>query len=219
MTAKRTALQISLFIHVGLFITALGLSVIFKQATTSQLKNQMPFEVIENPQVAPVALQITPPVVKEERPKAQQEPRKVFGVSRKAITSSENSGEAVQVKLGNTVAKEMDQLKLEASDADQIPIPAEDYLVTSQVALIKDIKIAYPPEAKQANIEGAVVMDLIIDQEGRVRSVSLIRGPGYGLNEAALEAVKQFLFRPARIQDKPVAVKIRYSYRFVLENK
>jgi protein TonB len=117
------------------------------------------------------------------------------------------------------VAKEMDNLKLDANDADSIPIPTDDYLVTSMPVLTSEIRISYPPQAKQASIEGPVVMDLIIDDQGKVRQVSLVRGPGYGLDEAAIEAIQKFQFRPAQIADKSVAVKIRYTYRFILENR
>jgi protein TonB len=83
--------------------------------------------------------------------------------------------------------------------------------------LKSEFRIPYPPEAKQKGIQGAVVMDILIDAQGTVRDAKLIEGPGSGLNEAALEAVKKFKFSPAFMQDKPVAVKIRYAYRFILE--
>jgi protein TonB len=100
-----------------------------------------------------------------------------------------------------------------------LPSPADEFLVTSMPVLVSEVRIPYPEEAKKAGIEGPVVMDLLIDEQGKVRQVSLIKGPGFGLNDAALAAIKSFLFRPARIKDQSVAVKIRYTYRFVLENR
>lgn len=217
MLAKWSALQISVAFH-GLLISAFIL-LQFKSANWVS-KNKVDFEVIVNPQVAPNVLNVVKPQATETQKSVPKEkPRQVFGVSRQALTVAEATPSTAEIKQGNTVAKENDQLKLNAEDADQIPIPVDDYLVTEQVSLLKDVKIPYPAEAKQANVEGAVVMDLVIDAQGKVRSVHLIRGPGYGLNEAALEAVKSFLFRPARIRDQFVAVKIRYSYRFILENR
>ena len=49
--------------------------------------------------------------------------------------------------------------------------------------------------------------------------MTLIKGPGFGLNEAALEVAQKFEFVPGRVGDKSVAVKIRYTYRFILENR
>jgi protein TonB len=85
--------------------------------------------------------------------------------------------------------------------------------------LKSEVRIPYPEEAKKASVEGPVVMDLLIDADGKVRKVDLIKGPGYGLNEAAVAALKGFEFIPARMSDHSVAVKIRYTYRFILENR
>lgn len=170
-------------------------------------------EVYEFPKVAQV--QVAPQTMKPEPPKPEQ--RQVFGRSRKSLTS--DSPGAVDVKMGNTVTKENDDLKLQPSDADALPIPTDDYLVTRMPKLKSEIRIPYPPEAKKNNIEGPVVMDILIDKTGRVRSVQLVRGPGFGLNEAATQALQQFAFEPAVTNDGPVAVKIRYTYRFVLESR
>jgi protein TonB len=62
------------------------------------------------------------------------------------------------------------------------------------------------------------VMDILVDGAGTVREAKLVNGPGAGLDEAALEAVKRFRFKPAEVDGKPVAVRIRYAYRFVLEH-
>jgi protein TonB len=82
---------------------------------------------------------------------------------------------------------------------------------------LSEFRAPYPKEAKENNIEGAVVLDLIIDQNGKVRWAKLVSGPGYGLNEVALDSIYKFKFKPARIEAQNVAVKIRYAIRFVLE--
>lgn len=216
MTKKISPVNVSIFLH-GLVVV--GYLLLKLNLASFRPLQKIPIEVIQYPQAAPAHLQLQPskPQVAEKPPEPVV--KKVFGVSRKAMTTANPNVNTAEIKQGNTVAKENDNLKLEKEDPDSIPIPADDYLVTSQVALLKDVRIPYPSEAKKANVEGPVVMDLIIDAEGRVRSVTLIRGPGSGLNEAALEAAKSFEFRPAKVGDQTVAVKIRYTYRFVLENR
>ncbi len=150
------------------------------------------------------------------KPKPKVEARKVFGASRKSLTS-DDPAVGVDVKAGNTVAKAPDQEKLRPEDADSLPIPAEEYLVSQMPVLIGDFRVPYPPAAKKAGITGAVILELLIDQSGAVRQVVLVDGPGFGLNEAALEAARKLRFKPARIEAQPVAVKIRYAYRFVLD--
>lgn len=178
------------------------------------------FDVYEMPKVVPKTLNLEPPKVENIKPAPPPpETKKVFGITRKTITTTTNEPSAAEVKTGNTVAKEMDDLKLDPNDADSLPIPSDDYLVTSMPILISEVRIPYPETAKKAGIEGPVLMDLLIDDQGKVRQVNLIKGPGFGLNEAALEAIKNFQFRPAKIKDQSVAVKIRYTYRFVLENR
>lgn len=80
----------------------------------------------------------------------------------------------------------------------------------------KEVKATYPDEAKKARIDGPVNLEVVIDSKGVVRAVKLLDGPGYGLNESAMEALKQFEFQPAWRDNEPVAVKIRYTYRFKL---
>jgi periplasmic protein TonB len=217
MINRLSALSISFFLH-GLFVLAY---VVMKLNIASFLPLQkIPVEVLQYPEAVPAQLKLQPtkPQAQEKKP-IDPPVKKVFGISRKAMTAINPSENTAEIKQGNTVAKEIDNLKLDKTDPDSIPIPADDYLVTSQVSLLKDVRIPYPLEAKKNNIEGPVVMDLIVDQNGKVRSVVLVRGPGSGLNEAAVEAAKSFEFRPAKVGDQNVAVKIRYTYRFVLENR
>lgn len=135
----------------------------------------------------------------------------VFGLSK---DTQVDDGSAVAVKSGNTLAKEIDREKSDNNEA--LPVPAAEFLVTKMPRLRAEVRIPYPPEARAQNIEGAVVMNVLIDETGKVREAVLIEGPGHGLNEAALEAIYRFQFEPAEIDKKPVAVRIRYAYRFVL---
>ncbi len=171
------------------------------------------FEVFSEPKLVTQApIQISKPI---EEKKVEPEKRAVFGVSRRAAVGSD--ADSIAVKAGNTVAKDPDAEKLRDDDADLIPIPTEEYLVTAMPILETDFRIPYPSEAKKARVQGRVLMKLIVDGEGRVRQAVLISGPGFGLNEAAVGAMKNLRFRPARVGDRPVAVEIQYAYNFVLE--
>jgi protein TonB len=168
--------------------------------------------VIDVPQ-SPRAIQVSKPEPKKAEP---PKPRAVFGMSRKAVTAdAKDGGEAV--KLGNTVTKAPDNEKLRPDDADALPVPTEEYLVTQMPELAQEVRIPYPALAKQKGAQGSVIMDLLIDSNGSVRQAEFIQGPEESLNQAAMAAVKGFVFKPAKLQDKAVAVKIRYAYKFVLE--
>lgn len=139
--------------------------------------------------------------------------REVFGISPRSVTSDQGE----EVKAGNTVAKAPDQEQLKPGDRELLPVPSEEYLVTSMPELKSDVRVPYPPEARKRGIQGAVIMNLLIDESGKVREVSLVEGPYAELNAAAMTAARGFQFTPAMIQKKQVAVRIRYVYRFVLE--
>jgi protein TonB len=137
----------------------------------------------------------------------------VYGLSKKALTAESSD---LSFKAGNTIAKEKDE-KVLTNEPDALPVPTDEYLVSRMPALKEEFRIPYPEAAKAGRIQGAVVMDLLIDIEGIVRDVVLVSGPGGGLNEAALDAVMKFKFTPAYREAEPVAVRIRYAYRFILE--
>jgi len=170
---------------------------------------EVDIQILEAAKVAPMPVRVIEPKVKPQQPQG----REVFGISPKSVTSEQGE----EVKAGNTVAKAPDQEVLKPGDPDALPVPSEEYLVTSMPELRSEVRVPYPPEARKRGVQGAVVMNLLIDDAGKVREVSLIQGPDAELNTAAMAAAKGFQFTPAMIQKKPVAVRIRYTYRFVLE--
>jgi len=142
--------------------------------------------------------------------------REVFGASRSSYTDASLGSEGVEAKKGNTLAKETDKTTLLDSDTDSLPTPTEEYLVSEMPRVLSEVRPTYPKEAKERELEGTVVLDVLIDDQGKVRQVSVIEGESVFRNEALI-AMKKFLFKPARVDGKPVAVRIRYSLKFLLE--
>ena len=202
---------ISLLVHFSIVVVFLLL-----KSWNPQFQ-KIDFEVLDYTQNQTKTLNLQPQVMPKEK-KTENTQRQIFGVTKKSITSAPNANSA-EVKQGNTVAKAPDDLKMNDTDAESLPIPADDYLVSKMPVLESEFRIPYPEEARKKAIEGPVVMDLLIDQNGKVRKVTLINGPGHGLNEAAVQALENFKFQPAHIDKQAVAVRIRYTYRFVLENR
>lgn len=94
---------------------------------------------------------------------------------------------------------------------------SEEFEVNELPVLVGEVKIPYPNDSKSKGIEGVVLMDLVIDTDGRVRKVDLIQSPAQDLAIAATGAAEKFRFKAARVGEKAVNVKIRYAYRFILE--
>ncbi|HTW59093.1 MAG TPA: energy transducer TonB [Terriglobales bacterium] len=74
----------------------------------------------------------------------------------------------------------------------------------------------YTEQARQAKIEGTCILGLIVDADGHPRDLRVIRGLGYGLDEKALESVKQWRFEPARKDGQPVNVEVSVEVAFRL---
>ena len=75
---------------------------------------------------------------------------------------------------------------------------------------------SYTQEAKEAHIEGSVMLEIVIDREGRVRRAEIVRGLHPGLDESALETVRTWIFEPARKAGKPVIVSANVEVNFRL---
>ena len=66
----------------------------------------------------------------------------------------------------------------------------------------------FSDEARRAKHEGECVVSLIVDAQGNPQRVQVVRHLGMGLDEKALEAVRQYKFKPAMLQGKPVPVEM-----------
>jgi TonB family protein len=73
----------------------------------------------------------------------------------------------------------------------------------------------YPIEAKKAHIEGTVLLHGIIGKDGVLKNVEFVSGPSQ-LAEAAMNAVKQWKYRPATINGEPVEVHAQITVNFAL---
>ncbi len=80
--------------------------------------------------------------------------------------------------------------------------------------LLKPVQPKYPPKAWEADIEGNVVLLLMLAVDGRVMEAEVVSTPGHGLEIAAIVATKTMRFSPALIDGKPVKVRVRYTFRF-----
>ncbi len=74
----------------------------------------------------------------------------------------------------------------------------------------------YSEEARKAKYQGTSVLSLIVGADGRTRDIHIARSLGLGLDEKAIEAVKQWKFDPAMRDGKPVAVEISVEIDFHL---
>jgi periplasmic protein TonB len=74
----------------------------------------------------------------------------------------------------------------------------------------------YSEEARKAKYQGTCVLWLVVGPDGRPRDIKIARSLGLGLDEKAIEAVRQWRFEPAMKDGKPVAVQINVEVSFRL---
>jgi len=84
--------------------------------------------------------------------------------------------------------------------------------------LIKRVQPEYPHEARDKHIQGAVILDLYISEEGNVTETTLVSGHPL-LVPAAIDAVKQWTYKPYSVKGEPVAVKTQVNLSFRLPKK
>jgi protein TonB len=111
----------------------------------------------------------------------------------------------------------------------RIDIPLEDYLpspdefvaVEEQPLPLQKIQPKYPEIARKAGIEGSVWVKVLVDKSGKVKDAIVLKesGSNAGFEEAALEAAKQGVWKPAMQNKQPVALWVAYEVKFQLKGQ
>jgi len=82
---------------------------------------------------------------------------------------------------------------------------------------ISQIRPQYTEIARKARIQGVVIVKAIIDKTGSVTNVKVLKGLPMGLEEEAIKAIKQWKFKPATLNGKPVDVYFNLTVNFRLQ--
>jgi TonB family protein len=87
----------------------------------------------------------------------------------------------------------------------------------TQPKLLNPVAPAYPEKVRKENMTGQVVIQAVIEKDGKVARASVVRPIHPDLDAAALEAVRQWRYEPARQNGKPVAVYMTITVDFRLK--
>ena len=80
--------------------------------------------------------------------------------------------------------------------------------------LIYSVDPEFSDEARRAKYQGVCLVQIVVDAQGNVQRAKVLRALGMGLDEKAIEAVKQYRFKPAMLQGKPVPVEVNVEVNF-----
>jgi len=100
------------------------------------------------------------------------------------------------------------------------PPPAKVVRVGGSIVtpkILKKVQPEYPPLATAARIQGLVIIEAHVDVNGRVRTATVLRGVTL-LDEAALTAVKQWIYKPLLLNGEPTEFILTVTVVFSLTN-
>jgi protein TonB len=118
-----------------------------------------------------------------------------------SLARGEGSGDGVAVFGSGS----MENIIYEAGEVDEA------------AKLLKEVQPKYPERAKKMGVTGYVKVYLVIDVYGTVSQLRVLTSEptGYGFEEAALKAVREWKFEPAKLGSFPVSQKATKEFRFV----
>lgn len=194
-----------IYIVAALAHLILILTVTFKTGDKEDREDNTVFKVVD------VFEHIPPEPIKEEPPKAP--PKKIIKETQIEVKQEEVAEEVIETE------KEVIKIEETAVETEVI-----DFLPQHKVSNPPGIptskildRIVYPTLANKQKIQGVVYLELYIDTKGNIRNIEVLKDPGYGLADAALEALEGIICRPAMANGKAVAVRFRYPVRFKLK--
>jgi protein TonB len=80
--------------------------------------------------------------------------------------------------------------------------------------LLHEVKADYTEDARRRGVSGEVILEIVVRRDGGVSDIKVLHGLGGGLNERAIDAVRQWRFAPAQRQGVPVDVIVEVSVEF-----
>jgi TonB family protein len=89
-------------------------------------------------------------------------------------------------------------------------------IATTLPQVVYKIEAKYTPEARKRNIQGKVLLHLVVDADGMPTFVRVVKSLDPGLDQNAIEAVKQWRFRPATEDGQPVSSEAQVDVSFIL---
>lgn len=173
------------------------------------------------PKPKPEAPPPEPPKPEPPKPPPEKPVPLVTGLT---LGSTVNSGAGPAFQVGNTTMGEVGRTAVDPVTEAGTPQPAAEPApppkppVRKAAQVKRRIKPAYPVAAKRAGVEGLVVLVITIDETGKVVDAKVVKGLGYGLDEAALNVVQRWEYEPASIDGKPIKSTRREKIEFILED-
>lgn len=163
---------------------------------------------IQQPQIPISQPIVTPPAVGTPKPIPDEQ-------------ATEEVTLATQKELAdiNPVSKGTEEVEIKVDPGDYLPSDTEFVAVQEMPQPIKKVEPEYPELARQAGVEGKVIVLALVDKNGKVRDAKILKASGanVGFEDLAINAIKQWEFKPAIQNNKPIAVWVQQIFNFRLK--
>ncbi len=169
-----------------------------------ELQAPPPLTQNEPPPQVQVAVPVTPPTVGVAVPVPDAE-----APPEQTIASQE---EIAQTTPGVSTGEE---LVVAPPSEDDLPKLGEYVYVEELPEAITKVPPEYPELARSANVDGTVMVQALVGKDGRVKDTKVVKSIAM-LDGPAVTAVRQWVFKPALSNNKPVAVWVAVPVRFTL---
>ena len=205
----------ALLIAAGLHAAVIGGLLLYNYIKSLSERDKNIIVIRDIKSLPPPSLQNKPPTLKVEPPKVRPP---AVGIP-KAIPDEEVVEEI-------TIASQKELAELSApvegmGDDVLIDIPTPDYgefvEIDEDAAPIKQDKPIYPPIAFANKIEGMVVIAVLLDTDGDVLDVKVLKSSNEIFNEEAVAGAKKWVFKPCIQNKKPIRCWFQTPVRFKLE--
>ena len=190
-------LQIALSISLVLFI------LLFLTVRTLEVRPYKP-----KTEMVTIAEELPPELEQIEEPPPPPKPKLPVEVE-----EVEEAEEEEEVEIAPTT--EFNEL-LEVPPPPKVEEVYEFYAVEIKPKLLKRVEPIYPEVARKAGIEGQVFVKALVDTNGYVIHVEVLRSTNPVFEQPAVDAAKKFVFKPGYQRDKPVKVWVAIPFKFKL---
>jgi len=147
---------------------------------------------------------------KEERKELRSRIRQVETSSRRVVSEAMVMRFSPDLEVAGQGGVQMAAQELEAeifeegqTDEDLVPLHIPP--------------IAFPERARELNVEGVLLIEIVVGRDGRVESIDILKSPHPSISAAARKAVQEWRFKPARNKGIPVRVRARKEIEFRLD--
>jgi protein TonB len=164
----------------------------------------------------------------DEEEAAKSEPLKVKADIPKPAHAKRDSGAEPTVppapgalNLGASASEDKAVSNLVASAPVSVPKPSPEVLNISQGVtqgmILKKVQPVYPQQALSMHVQGAVQLQATIAKDGAIKNVKVLKGDGL-LARAAVDAVRQWKYKPYYLNGEPVEIQTEITVNFKLPN-